>query len=265
MPSSSAKLRPMRQADIPEALRIIGETDEDDQEEAACSYEEGLEGHFCLVDKKQIVGVTGYQLENTRIAWLSWTYVDPSLTRQGYGTAMLEAVVDRIRKIGARKIFITTSDYRKSPTSSMLYGAAMRLYEKHQFVRELSHSDYFDKGENAIIYGRRLAPANNRPAPISKTPISIEGFQLIGETETSYYIEWEQAPSEHGNFSYELLQAETNACRKAGAQNIYFSLPSNQADFWMSDLSRAGYKIEGQLLDYHADGIHDTRFCNKII
>ena len=105
--------RPMSQHDVNSALEIIEAHDEDDFECAVATYKKSLAGQYVLEHNSQVIGVTGAnQIEGTDRSYVvSWTYLQRNFIGRGQGRVMMENLIERITTQGARKLFVSTSDY----------------------------------------------------------------------------------------------------------------------------------------------------------
>ena len=261
--SDSVLIQPMFPGDVPLALKMIYAHDEDDGEAAEESYESSLENQFCLKVKDRLVGVTGFRREGKDVAWLSWHYVQPKLQGKGWGEVMLKQVMAKVAEHGVRKMFISTSDYRESPSVPMLYAGAIALYEKEGFERECYHADYFEKGEGEIVYGKRVRPPDMGMGVSKPVPVRLFEAELIDETDSAFFIDWEEC-EEGERFTIDDLNAIVFKTTKAGATAIFVSFPSTMSEGVQALLSQGGFQEDGVLRDYHADGIHEIRYRRNV-
>jgi ribosomal protein S18 acetylase RimI-like enzyme len=107
---------------------------------------------FVRVVEGKIVGVIGYcpdRLETDDICWLGWFYVRKDFRGYGYGRELLDYVIDILENKPVRKLYVDTSSFTS-------YKEAMALYEKTGFVHEGTLKDYYEKGEDQLIFGRSL-------------------------------------------------------------------------------------------------------------
>ena len=112
------------------------------------------EKHFVVLngETEKVVGVSGYtpdKYNTPEIYWLGWTYVYQDFRRRGLGAALLQHAIDRVKALGARKLYIDTSS---DPT----YGAAVKLYQAYGFREEGVLRDYYGEGEHYLILGKYL-------------------------------------------------------------------------------------------------------------
>lgn len=107
---------------------------------------------FVGMVKKKIVAVIGYcpdRLETKRSYWLGWFYVHKDYRDNKYGQTLLRKVINELKDIGARKLFVDTS-------SDPNYIKAVDFYLKNGFKLEAVLRDYYGEGEDQIIFGREL-------------------------------------------------------------------------------------------------------------
>lgn len=184
------EIRPMRPEDIEEVLRLIRLHDSDDYKAARASFPperfrmpEDVTAHFVILDPEEgePVGVSGYyvdDLEAQGLYWLGWTYVNPFRQGHGYGGKLMEFVLEALRTIGARKLYLSTSSLEK-------YAVAVGFYERYGFELEGRLTDYYSDGEDKLIMGRRLeAPirrASGRPGAGDGAPVRHRGSAGPGE------------------------------------------------------------------------------------
>ena len=152
-------IRDMEPADAEEVVRIIRLHDTDDARHAGAFFETGpaFDGdprhrHLVCEQEGQVVGVCGYGAdmgEGEGVYWLGWTYVNPWRRGQGIGRRLLEAVVERVRALGGRKLYAETS-------SLEAYAAAVRFYARAGFAQEGRLVDYYAPGDDKLILGMVL-------------------------------------------------------------------------------------------------------------
>lgn len=93
----------------------------------------------------------------TRWSWdLYWLLVDPRVQRRGIGTALLQAMMEHIRREGGRWILVETA-------TAPAYMPARRFYERHGFRLLALVEDFYDEGEGLAIYLRGLDPPPEHP------------------------------------------------------------------------------------------------------
>ena len=103
------------------------------------------------VDNK-IVAVVGYcpdRLETKRSYWLGWFYVHSKYRNNKYGRKLLKFVFNELKGTEAEKLFVDAS-------SNRFYRKAVKIYLDNGFNLEATLRDYYEKGEDQIIFGREL-------------------------------------------------------------------------------------------------------------
>lgn len=247
-------LEPLLPDDIPRALEIIGQHDEDDLEWAQESYGQCLDGQYVLRHEGAVVGVTGFRIDAS-IAWISWTYLDENVRGQGLGHVMLGELLEAMSALPIRKAFVSTSDY--SEDGVQLYGAAIKLYQDLGFRQEVYHRDYYEEGEGMIIFGR---PFGGAPSEQAETPAGmvLKGFEQVDETEDSYFIDWEPSDKPILFAPRDLFELYLSAM-KAGGRNVYISFPSDVMPRLQDHLQKCSLVEEGRLEDYHGPGVAEVR------
>ncbi|VVB54040.1 Acetyltransferase (GNAT) family protein [uncultured archaeon] len=78
-----------------------------------------------------------------------WLGVSPTRQRAGIGSKILRFVEELVKSKGGRIIFIETSSKKD-------YEPARHLYERMGYVREGSVKDYFDDGDDKVVYSKRI-------------------------------------------------------------------------------------------------------------
>lgn len=156
-------VRPMRREDIDEVVRIIRLHDSDDGKAAQQFFDRGRpfdapyeqSQHFVVTDPEveRVVGVSGYNTdsspETSGIYWLGWTYVNHHFQGKGYGARLMHVVIEHVRRMGGRKLYLDTSSLEK-------YSGAVRFYERFGFREEGRLVDYYQEGDHKLIMGLRL-------------------------------------------------------------------------------------------------------------
>lgn len=105
-----------------------------------------------MVEKGQIIGVTGYALDGYETAnyWLSWFYVHASFTRLGLGRRLLHHTEEALLKMRVSRLFITTSTHA-------FYRPARHLYACFGYREVGRIKNYYTAREDQIILSRLLA------------------------------------------------------------------------------------------------------------
>ncbi len=259
-------VRQMQESDLEAVLELIEEIDEDDAEEAEYSYQHyGLDNQFVLTENEQVIGVTGYReasgTDNT--CWLSWTYLAADRQGKGYGTRILDSLLEHLASNGVRKVFVSTSDYRDDEDGD-IYAAARKMYESVGFRQEVRHPDYYDEGETQFIYGLRLNKERNDEVVEEDTSIvSLEGIDEIDETDDAYFVDWKPKRMAlfggKRQFGREEVEEVVAHARECGARVLFVSFPSNMKSV-VQPLTMAGFFEEGRLRDYYRDGVDEVHY-----
>lgn len=85
---------------------------------------------------------------------LYWLAVTPSLQGQNVAAELLRRVEQRIRNSGGRILYVETS-------SREAYAPARRFYLKQGFEECANLPDFYQLGDNKVIYSKRLQPAGS--------------------------------------------------------------------------------------------------------
>lgn len=80
---------------------------------------------------------------------LYWIAVDPAFSGQGIGTALLQAVEEKIKRKRGRMLIIETS-------SAQLYESSCRFYLKNGYHLAETIHDFFRDGEDRVTYTKRF-------------------------------------------------------------------------------------------------------------
>ncbi len=86
-----------------------------------------------------------------RIWDLYWICVERSQQRTGVGSQLLQYIEDKLRRRGARAIYLETSD-------SEAYTPARCFYERNGYERVAHLPDFYAPGEGKIIYRKVFQP-----------------------------------------------------------------------------------------------------------
>ncbi|MBI3912869.1 MAG: GNAT family N-acetyltransferase [Chloroflexi bacterium] len=104
-----------------------------------------------------VVGVAGFcpdKYDWSSVLWLTWFYVAPKCRGCGIGTKLLRYVIDRVRELGIRKLYVDTS-------SDKSYATAVTIYKRFGFREEGRLLDYYDDGEHCLILGLGLEASSH--------------------------------------------------------------------------------------------------------
>lgn len=254
--SRNPTLKPMQLQHVGRVVQIIAETDDDDAHEAEAEFlDGGLEGMFVLMQKGEVLGVTGYSMDEQvhDIAWLSWTYLSGAHVGAGLGSQMLNDLLGKLKDLGIRKVFIATSDYRDFGQD--IYAAAHKMYEDFGATVELTVPDYHNKDEAKIVYGLKNPEyVEEGDAPTSdQTGLLIAGVEDEPETVGAVGLRWEERPVGVAGLDYAMEQAA-----KRNARIVVLALPGDLSAANAVALETHSFKICGELKDYYQTGLHQV-------
>ncbi len=260
-------LEEMQTSDIDEVVAVIESHDEDDAAEAEASLRRvgGCMDMFVLRHNGKIIGVTGYSIPPgcDQTYWLSWTYVHADYTNQGFGRKILKELINHLKTLYARMLFVKVSDYVDDEDGA-IYAAALHLYQSLGFKIELTHPDYYDEGEAQICLGLRLSEAPAMIAdidiPKENVPVEFNSVFEIPETNAAYTFSWHEEGERI--FSKEDVIIGLQSVREKQGRIVFLSFPSNYNGI-KQPLLEAGFKESGKLPDYYEDGIHDQHYTYK--
>ncbi|WP_179381140.1 rhomboid family intramembrane serine protease [Jannaschia marina] len=252
--SKGPVLKPMKLTHAGRVAAIIEETDEDDALEAEQGFLAGdLEGMFVLMRGGEVIGVTGYALDEQvpDVAWLSWTYLTEAETGAGLGGWMLNALLGKLKALGIRKLFIATSDYAEDGVP--IYAAAHRMYEEFGAEIELTVPDYHAPGEARIVYGLENPEFEHKPEPGEHPEIglAITGAAREPETDGTAGLIWEGRPAGIAG-----LDDQLEKVRRDGARMAVLVLPSDISEANAAAFESHAFGKCGRLSDYFARGLH---------
>ncbi|MCU7853746.1 MAG: GNAT family N-acetyltransferase [Candidatus Thiodiazotropha sp. (ex Monitilora ramsayi)] len=263
-------IRVMEERDLQRVVELIGETDDDDAEDAQNEFEfDGVEHHWVAELEGMVIGVSGYrQVPQTQgTGWVSWTYIDPVHQGKGHGRALFEFVIDQARKFGAEKLFIKVSNY-VDENGINIYEKACRMYESFGFECELVSKDFYGEGEDQLIYSMCLVTEQNTEDEKENEKPVIRFFEIfeIAGTEGAYSFGWQVEKKSLLNkrsFSVMDLNTGLEAVRQQGGRIVFLTFLSN-LPLIHEPLSKAGFKFVGKLKDYFEPGVHELHFVHRL-
>ena len=257
------ELRPMTVKDIPVALRIIQEVDEDDAAEAQETYGNSIDDQFCLCENRTVIGVVGAKPipETDGSFGLSWTYLDPSHRRSGKGTRMLNWMIEIMRERDGRKAFVHASDYI-DPEDGDIYRDARETYIQVGFAQEIRQPNYYAQGESMLVYGMRLCEKETVNLVLNLDDIRLTDVDEIPETNGAYWLAWELVSQGQGTKPQD-FQRVYDQVRSWGGRAIFMAFPSDVANA-ASILTAARFKTAGRLVDYYEDGIDEVHYRYEV-
>jgi ribosomal protein S18 acetylase RimI-like enzyme len=156
-------IREMSRHDVDRVVEIISAHHKIDGDMAAEYYRQYFSDNdrvaspretnvIATIGSGEIVGVAGFcpdKYGSPSVLWLTWFYVDPNHRGRGIGTKLLRYIIDAVRKLGIRKLYVDTS-------SDESYAAAVTMYKRFGFHEEGKLLDYYDNGEHCLIFGLEL-------------------------------------------------------------------------------------------------------------
>ena len=251
------EFREMQQHDVPHALGIIEDHDEDDHEWAATSYQDSLFGQFVLVQNGYPVGVTGANpVEGTDRTWaVSWTYLKQQLKGQGYGRLLMDNLLEYLRSMNARKVFVSTSDYI-DPEDGDIYRDARELYQAAGFQEELRHPSYYAMNETQINYGLRLQPLDIVQHDDNELNIRLTDIDEIPECDGAYWLSWELGEEGSDASGFEMIVEQV---QQWGGRSIFMAFPSDMTAV-SGFMSTGSFRMSGSLKDYYEDGVDELHY-----
>lgn len=261
-------LREMQEADIDAVVALITAHEEDDGEEAENDYRAagGVEDQFVLEEGGEIIGVTGFLTPPgcDHSHWLSWTYVRKDYVNQGHGRKMLNDLIEHLKQMDGRKLFVKVSDY-VSEDDGAIYAAALHLYQSLGFSIEITLKDFYDAGEAQIILGMHLKPGDEQDARFAtedeQVPVDFNSVYEIAETDGAYGFSWNT--DGEALFSVGDVQVGLDRAKEEGARVAFLTFPSN-FDGISEVLSTAGFVQEGALQDYFEDDVHEDHYSYSL-
>lgn len=253
------ELRPMMPQDIPMALRIIHDYDEDDAAEAGETYQRGLEGQFALCENGAVIGVVGAKVipDTDGSFGLSWTYLQRDHRRSGKGTKMLNWMIEIMKQQEGRKVFVHASDYI-DPTDGDIYRDARETYMQVGFAQEIRQPDYYAPGESMLVYGMRLCPRETINTVLNLDDIKLTDVDEIPETNGAYWLAWELVAQGQGNKPQDFSRI-FNEVREWGGRSIFMAFPSDVTNA-STLLTSARFRTSGRLADYFEDGVDEVHY-----
>jgi ribosomal protein S18 acetylase RimI-like enzyme len=254
-------LRPMTASDLARVLELIDEFDDDDAEAAELFYERhGFEDQYVYEQNQHIIGVSGFLTPPgcDRTHWISWTYMDEAWQNQGHGRAMLTALLDILKQQDARILFVKVSDYQDEEDGDV-YAAARHMYQSLGFSKALQLDDFYDEGENQIIYTLRVdGKSGGGEVEIDYSAIEFNQVFEIAETDDSYSFGWDTRGGD--TISAEDIQLGVDSVRKKEGRKIFLTFPSNIAEIH-DKLIDYGFVHIGSLSDYYEDGLDEHHYA----
>jgi ribosomal protein S18 acetylase RimI-like enzyme len=162
--ASAARLRPLSRADRGALERILRECGAFREEEIAVALElvdaPAEEGYRFLVAEAdgQVAGYACFgATPMTRGTWdLYWIAVDPRRQRGGIGRSLLRGAEDAVRTEGGRRLLVETA-------GKASYAPTRAMYEACGYREVARVPDFYEEGDDKVIYAALLAPNSVRP------------------------------------------------------------------------------------------------------
>lgn len=154
------KIRNLQPEDIERAVEIVASH----KQEHAKMANRDLKAHFSskyfpgsyfvgAAIKGKLVGLMGLyndpDVDVKNICWAVWLYVDPKYRNQGVGKALHQAIIKEATRRKARKLYLDVGNETD-------HIAAVNMYKKAGYVLEGKMTDYFEEGEEKLIFSLRL-------------------------------------------------------------------------------------------------------------
>jgi len=253
------ELRPMVVRDIPVAISIIREYDDDDANEAQETYGNSISDQFCLCENGSAIGVVGAKpIPGTDGSFgLSWTYLHPQHRRTGKGTRMLTWMIEIMKERDGRKAFVHASDYM-DPQLGDVYRDARESYQQVGFAQEVRQADYYAPGESMLIYGLRLCEKELVQVVHNMQDVKLTDLDEIPETDGAYWLAWELVSQGQGTKPQD-FQKVIDQVRSWDGRVIFMAFPSDVTNA-PPLLTAARFKTAGKLIDYYEDGIDEVHY-----
>jgi GNAT superfamily N-acetyltransferase len=160
----------MRDTDLESTVEMIALYNAEHSLSARRTFERFLSGklaerteYFVAELKGNIVGCMGFEPEHDEEAqgvyWATYLFVHPAYYRRGIGSYLANAIEERIKSLGARKIYLDVGNARDQPE-------AIRFHMKHGYVKEGELKDFFRVGEDKLIFGKTLGGDASKPGSL---------------------------------------------------------------------------------------------------
>lgn len=87
---------------------------------------------------------------------LYWIIVDPAHQGRGLGRLLIDAVERRVQAAAGRKVYIETSSLPR-------YAPTQRFYDRCGYTLEARLPDFYQPGDDKLVYAKVVASASTRP------------------------------------------------------------------------------------------------------
>jgi len=139
----------------PDEIVALGEVFDD-------FYKDQLPNHCCstLELEGRIAGFIYFaEAEMSVRGWhIWWIAVDPAIHKRGAGRQLLNYAEDEARRRGGRVMFVETSGLTG-------YESTRQFYLKTGYEREAVLRDFYQDGDDMVVYRKRLLPEEKSAAP----------------------------------------------------------------------------------------------------
>lgn len=150
-------IRKYKESDLDRVLEIIGTFSLDNKELAEVEFPKyvaisGSQFYVCEINDI-VVGVLGYipDLEGAKnIYWAEWGYVHKDYRKKGIASKLWDTIENELKSKGCRRLFIDIGNESE-------HADAIRLYINRGYVKEAEIHDFWDVGEDFLIYSKQLA------------------------------------------------------------------------------------------------------------
>jgi GNAT superfamily N-acetyltransferase len=262
----------MSKSDVEDVVDVIESHDEDDADDARNDFlNNGFGTHWVAEIEGEITAISGYRQvpETYGSGWVSWTYVLENHCGKGIGKRLFKFVLEEAIEAGAQKLFIKVSNYTDE-FGNNIYQTATSMYESFGFECEIVSKDFYDVGEDQLIYSKNLLPKLDGEIEVEKEKekpaIRFADVYEIAETDGAYSFSWEVIDKsffQKRSFSVDDLYVGLQAVKERGGRIVFLTFLSN-LPLIHSPLASAGFKFVGQLEDYYEPGVHELHFVHRL-
>jgi ribosomal protein S18 acetylase RimI-like enzyme len=165
-PDVHVVIRPMEADDLDAALAVIDANDPTLSDIARYEvrdafFERPREQFFYTADAGgQVIGLMGGMRDIWSVDdvwWVNWLYIAPAWHRRGIGHMLYTRIEESLLARGCRKVYLDVGNEAE-------HGSAIAFHLAHGFAREGYLKDYWEDGEDFLIFGKRLRDAASAEA-----------------------------------------------------------------------------------------------------
>ncbi len=150
------KIREYKEEDLGSVLEAVGTFSLENRKLAEVEFPKfvnikGSKFYVCEIDGI-VVGVLGYipDLEGAKgIYWAEWGYVHKDYRKRGIASRLWDKIEEDLKGKGCRKLYIDIGNETD-------HEDAIRLYKSRNYIKEAELPDFWDVGENFVIYSKTL-------------------------------------------------------------------------------------------------------------